>query len=459
MLFGRLLIATLTWGVLAFGAVYPWAYWPLIAAAVALGAWGAWSTRAWTDPRVRRLALAVGVVLVAIAVQVIALPYWLLEQISPNVDAFLRSFSIGYHPAALHALSLDPGATAVVLALGFGLGVLLVGTTRAIRRVPLEWLATQVMGLGVTVAVVGIVQKALLDPSRDMVYGFWKTRDGGQIFGPFVNRNHFAGWMVMALPVVVAYGMAAAQRSGRRAPDGVGGWLRWAGGVEGNRFLLISTAALVMAAAVVLTGSRSGIVSLLVAVGALAAFLLRRLPKRRTQLAVVTYLMVVVLGATAWAGSDLILSRFQAAPGEIHGRLGAWSDTIDIIQDFPIFGVGLGGYRRAMLIYQTTDRSTMYAQAHNDYLQLAAEGGLLVTLPAIALAAIVLVDARRRFAVGDTDPMAYWLRRGAAAGLLGIAAQSLVDFSLQMPGNTLLFVVLLAIVLHRPGPLTHAHRV
>ncbi len=169
--------------------------------------------------------------------------------------------------------------------------------------------------------------------------------------------------------------------------------------------------------------------------------------------------MVVVLGATAWAGSDLILSRFQAAPGEIHGRLGAWSDTIDIIQDFPIFGVGLGGYRRAMLIYQTTDRSTMYAQAHNDYLQLAAEGGLLVTIPAIALAAIVLVDARRRFAVGDTDPMAYWLRRGAAAGLLGIAAQSLVDFSLQMPGNTLLFVVLLAIVLHRPGPLTHAHRV
>jgi O-antigen ligase len=86
-------------------------------------------------------------------------------------------------------------------------------------------------------------------------------------------------------------------------------------------------------------------------------------------------------------------------------------------------------------------------QAHNDYLQLLAEGGVLVTLPVVATAWALFQRCRRglRFDRGA----ARWIRGGAIVSILTIALQSLVEFSLQMPGNTALFIVLLAIVLHR----------
>jgi len=91
----------------------------------------------------------------------------------------------------------------------------------------------------------------------------------------------------------------------------------------------------------------------------------------------------------------------------------------------------------------------MYAQAHNDYLQLAAEGGALVAIPAVAAVIVVCLGLRRRLTSGMDDEVTAWVRIGAVAGLAGIAAQSLIEFSLQMPGNAALFVVLLAIAMHR----------
>jgi O-antigen ligase len=123
-----------------------------------------------------------------------------------------------------------------------------------------------------------------------------------------------------------------------------------------------------------------------------------------------------------------------------------------------VTGTGVGGYGTAMLVYQTAERHSIYEQAHNEYLQLLAEGGLLVGLPALALAIVLVRNIRHRLR-GSDDPQTAWIRAGALAGLAGIATQSLLDFSLQMPGNALMGVVLLAIAVHRPSLRTHAHRV
>ncbi len=457
--FGRILVAALAWGVLAFGAVYPWAYWPLFITSAALGAWAIRTTQAWRDPRLRRLGVAIGVLLAAGGVQVIALPAWLIARLSPAVDRFFRDYEVGYHPAALHTLSLVPGATWVVLVEIVAFGLLLVGTARMVRRLPLDWLVSQLMGLGVAVAVIGILQKAFVAADRPMVYGVWRPLQGGNPFGPFVNRNHFAGWMVMVLPVVVAYSWAVVQRADREVVGERAGWFRWVGTVEGNRFLLIATSALIMGVSVVLTGSRSGMASLAVAAVALGAFVVRRLGGRTRRLAAAAYLGLMLVGAVSWAGMDLVVGRFERAPGEVQGRLVAWRDTVRMIADFPVFGAGLGGYGHAMLVYQTADRARMYAQAHNDYLQLAAEGGVLVVVPALVVVGILAGGIRRRLVMADDDALTYWVRRGAVCGLLGIAAQSLVEFSLQMPGNAVLCVVLVALAVHRPRSLTHANRV
>jgi O-antigen ligase len=136
----------------------------------------------------------------------------------------------------------------------------------------------------------------------------------------------------------------------------------------------------------------------------------------------------------------------------------AWRDTAAIIRDFPVVGTGFGGYGTAMLVYQTSGRQSIYVQAHNEYLQVLAEGGALVAVPAGIVLALVLASVRHRLR-GRDDLATYWLRAGAIAGLAGIAAQSLMEFSLQMPGNTLMFAFLLAVALHRPASHSHANRV
>jgi O-antigen ligase len=457
--FGYLLVGTLAWGVLAFGAVYPWAYWPLFAASAGLGTWGIVRTRAWQDPRMRTIGVSLFVLVTAILIQTIALPYWLLGHLSPGVDRFFREFMLGYHPAALHPLSLAPEATWVVAAEALSLSLLLIGVARTVKWLSLEWIVSQLMGLGVALAVIGILQKALGGSEHVLVYGFWRTIDGGNPFGPFVNRNHFAGWMAMVLPVVAAYAFGVAQAAGRPQHGGFSSWLRWGSSVGGNRLLLVVSAVLVMGVALVLTGSRSGVASFAVGIITLAWFVARRLRSGRQRLVAAGYFAVVLAGAIAWAGSDMVFARFQRAPGEIHGRFGAWRDTGRIIGDFPVFGVGLGSYRSAMLVYQTADRDTMYAQAHNDYLQLVAEGGLLVTVPAVVTLGIMLFSIRRRLRSDADDDLTYWIRRGAVSGLVAIAAQSAVEFSLQMPGNAVLFTVLAGVALHRPRSTHHARRV
>jgi O-antigen ligase len=133
---------------------------------------------------------------------------------------------------------------------------------------------------------------------------------------------------------------------------------------------------------------------------------------------------------------------------EIGGRLGIWRDTLRIIADYPWTGTGMNTFGFASLVYQSaTPLSEHYKEAHNEYLQVAAEGGLLVGVPVLlcvwSLSGLV-VDR-----LNDANRLRYWLRAGAVTSLLAIAVQSLVEFSLQMPANAALAAVVMAIAVHK----------
>lgn len=455
----RLLVATMAWGVLAFGAVYPWAYWPLAASAFGMGLWAVVRTGAWRDPRLRTLTAALAAVATAMALQLVPLPYGIVQALAPGMDGFLREYLLGYEPPSWHALSIDSGQTAVTLALLVAFGTLLIGLTRAVRYMRLDWLLTQLLGLGVALAIAGVLQKALAEPNQPLVYGFWRPVYGGNPFGPFVNRNHFAGWMLMALPLVIGYAAAELERAARPRAASWRLWLRWLVTTEASRFLVAAVGVLSMGMSVVLTGSRSGVAGLAVALGAFGYFVVRRASGRRPRALAAASMAALLAAILLWAGPAEIVERFASASGHAEGRLSAWRDTWRIMQAFPAAGTGLGTYGLSMLVYQTAGRPEIYLQAHNDYIQIASEGGLLVGLPALALVGVIVSAIRRRLRAGEDDTRTRWIRAGAVAGLLGIAAQSLVEFSLQMPGNTLLFVVVAAIAMHRPSRVAGAHRV
>jgi len=435
----RALLVALAAGVLTAGARYPWAYWPLAAMAALIGMWALAKTDALGSPTVRLLSAVLVLGGIAISLQIVPLDYDMFLKVQPAGDKFLRTYQLtyGFTHSAQHALSIDPGATVVALGLYVAFALLLAGLTSALPWMPVDWLLARLMTLGLIVALVGSVLPVAI--------GAW----------PF-DPNHLAGWMVMEVPLAVAYAVWILE--GVQWPRLTSGraWTRWTRTPDARRVVLIAFSILTMIASVIVTGSRSGMWSLAVAVIVFGVCTTQRKVSTRVRGAAALALIALIGAAIFWASTSETIARFSLASADAPS-LAAWRDTRRIIADFPWFGSGLGTYGIAMLVYQTGERTAIFMQAHNDYLQLWAEGGVLISVAALLIVLVIVTRIVRRFRDGDSDPLRYWARAGAVAGLAGIATQSVVDYSLQRPGITALLVVLLALAMHRSLPRTGAH--
>jgi len=198
-----------------------------------------------------------------------------------------------------------------------------------------------------------------------------------------------------------------------------------------------------------MTLSRSGLLGIATAAG---AGLLLRAGRQTTNGRAIWWIAsgaVAVVGLTlaqlSPAALGLRLSTFRVSAGN---RMLIWNDTLPILRDFWLTGTGAGTYLTSMLVYQRTSPGWLYNQAHNHYVQIASEGGLLVGVP-VLLGLIALTLAAWRRLAADKSGM-YWVRAGAFCGLCGVAAQSFWETGLTMPANAALAAIAAAIVLHDP---------
>ena len=143
------------------------------------------------------------------------------------------------------------------------------------------------VGLGASLAVFGIVQRGLTATDvRPLIYGFWQPRSPGAVpFGPFVNPNHFAGWMLMRLPVALGALLDALLQAIEGAPR------------RGNRIALVSsprfgmlltlaTACFLMGLSLLMTRSRSGLAAFAVGGATVGFGMIRTQATRATRISV-----------------------------------------------------------------------------------------------------------------------------------------------------------------------------
>jgi O-antigen ligase len=450
-LFVTLLVMTLAWGTFAFGGVYPWAYVPLLISCALVGAFGLIIGRQSSAiSRNAPFVAALAAIFVAALLQLLPLPPVALAAVSPATDPFARATDLTA-AAVWRPLSIYPAATGRSLFMLAALVVFFLGLLKAFSRYSAIQIGKALVVLGVVLAVVGIVQKATLgaDVWGGMkIYGFWRPRYNLVTpFGPFVNKNHFAGWMAMVIPLTLGVMGGVLASSARYVRADARSQMLWFSTREGGQFLLLGFSALLMTAAAFMTLSRSGIGSLLVTVPLIGVVATAGHASRRLRVAITSVLVLLLLGGAVWAGTNATLTRLAEGSETLAFRLAIWRDAMTVFRDFPITGTGLNTFGAATLVYQTANRNMHFQEAHNEYLQLLAEGGLLLAIPIVIAMAALVRGIVRRFQSSD-DPEVYWLRVGAVGGLVAIALQSLVEFSLQMPGNAALFVVLLAIALH-----------
>jgi O-antigen ligase len=200
-----------------------------------------------------------------------------------------------------------------------------------------------------------------------------------------------------------------------------------------------------MVLSLMMTISRSGILAFIAATVIAVVSVIRRPDVHRAWL--IGYLAVIVIVALLWAGLDPIVRRFsQLDLMAIDQRPAIWADGARMARDFWLTGTGLNTFGVATIHYQTSVPNQHLREAHNDYLQIATEGGLLLAIPAAAAIVALILAIRRRLA--EDEGSIRWLRIGAITALVAIALQSAVEFSLQMPGNAALFATVAGLAIH-----------
>ncbi len=296
----------------------------------------------------------------------------------------------------------------------------------------LRWLAATLACAGAAIAVMGIAQHLT---GEGKIYWIIEPSQGGWVFGPYVNRNHFAGLMELWIPLALGMALAPDARFLRR-------WA-WCG------------AALVMAAAVVMAASRGGLLAVAVEVAVLVMATAALHGRRRAVLGLVV--SVALLAGFIWlVGSADVLQRFtqMAQPGattmgEVSGhRLEAWAGSLKIFRENWLLGTGLDTfetYFRSVRLYYT---DKVWTHAHNDFLQFVAETGVV----GMALGLWLLVAATREIIrnlrrTAQTATGAILI--GVACGCLGFMVHGWLDFNFHVPANAASFAVLAAIASRR----------
>ena len=443
---GAFLALIIALGTLAFGAVYPWGYLPLFAIAACIGVAGLVRQRG--VPAGAR-AISAGLLLVALAIgaQLVPVSRTTLAFLSPHAADILGRHSLKFTAdGTTHPLSLNPASTGLALLELTTLGLYFIGLSGLLSRRDLRSLTKYLILFAVPLALVGIFAR---EHNNGLVYGFWQPLRGSNSngFGPFVNRNHFAGWMVMTASLAIGVLCAWVELALDKVKPGLRNRIVWLSTPEASGLILIAASVVVMAISLVWTMSRSGIVSFTCALGCFVGLVaLRRDVVGARRVTVVAALAALLLISVNWRGIDPLMQWF-ADTTDLVSRVAAWHDGWQVVKDFPIAGVGLNAYPDAMLFYQKNVLETWMTHAHNDYLQLLAEGGLLVITAAVIAVVLLAIAIRRSVNAARDDSYGYWVRTGAAVGLVAIAIQETVEFSLHMPANALLFATLAAIAI------------
>jgi hypothetical protein len=451
--------------VLLFAASYllfaggpSWTLYPLLGIA-ALGVLAA-PARTFAFPAATRLFdLSLLLVLAALGLQLVPLPSAVVAAVSPHAEAITAAIRLTLPGAAApswRTLSVDPSLTLVSLGT-VALGALSYWLARAVFSAGggTRMFLKAMTFLGVLAAVMAVVQKAVTP--RGVLFMLVPEARSASPFGAFINRNHFAAWLLMTATPVIGYAIARLNTHPRR-----GRWRESIGQVmaSGLVFTMIAVSALI--GVLIMTLSRSGLAALGTAAVVGWAFGAPRVRLSRSNMpAVFGVVGAAAIVALLFVDVDKWAERFEqsfnAGPTPF-SRTTIWRESLPIISDFWPAGTGAGTYSDAMTVYQQTrvwvgsmQQWAHFNNAHSFYVQVAAEGGVLLAVPALlALLSLAAVGIR---AVGADKGEMFWVRVGAAAGLAGLAVQSIWEVALIMPANAVLAGILAGLLLYQREPI------
>jgi len=397
--------AVLLLGPLAFGAVEPWSIFALEVCATLLLA--VWAARQWIH---RELDFSGNVLYLPMAAFfALVLLQWVV-----GTTAYR-------HVTYSHLL----------LYVAYGMLVFVVTQTLH-RSSQFELMAKLFTGYGVVVALFAVLQGMA---PNGKVYWIRTLEQGGLIYGPYVNHNHYAGLMEMLTPFPLV--LAATHFT------------------DGGRKIAVAGIAALMAASIFLSGSRGGMAAFAVQMVVLSVLLARKREGNWKQPLMLAAFLAMVIVFLLWMGNNELTRRLISIHSdtreEINGgvRLTIDRDCLRMLMQRPFLGWGLGTFPVVYPQFRSFYTNMFVNQAHNDYLQLLIETGLAGFSIAIWFLVLVFRQAAGKLK-NWTENASGALTVAAMLGCVGVLVHSFLDFNLQIPANAALFYVLCAIAASKP---------
>lgn len=269
--------------------------------------------------------------------------------------------------------------------------------------------------------------------------------------GTYVNRNHLAALLYMALPLVLGLLASVFGRSGStrryhsRRKNFVARWL--AQPFKLNQTMLYTSMGIALLLGIIFSRSRSGIMLAMLALLLGAILFSRHLGGRRT-VNLTTIFSVIGLALAIEIGLAPVLERFALDSALGDARWPIFEASLAGLGVFFPLGSGLGTYPDVFRRFQPDDVGRFVNHAHNDYVEFLFEGGLVAAL----ILLLFLYAFLRRWPQLLRDP--HWdtfrfIQVGAGVGLLLLSLHGITDYNWHIPGNAVYFAFLGALFFHR----------
>jgi hypothetical protein len=363
-------------------------------------------------------------------VQLVPLPEFVRRLVQPG---FAEVFSHGWAPLSLAPWATVQTASSIVVVFGIALVAARMAGTRS-------GLPTLLGLLAVICGLLGVLGLGGESGAPQNVMLVRPNTGGGDAYGPFVNSNHYATAVELAVPAALVL-FAVAVRNLVRA-----GAARQRAAVV---TLAAGVAAVVAIGAMMRCGSRGGVLFLAAGVVLTLPLWLRPWRSRRWPWIAVMAGLLAVATALAWTRIPELRDGFAqllVVEGvEGNSRWDVWAGTVRSFARSPLVGSGLGTYRYVIGLDKPATGTAILEQAHNDWLEWMSTTGLAgAVILALLLASLVMRLMPRR-----VRHLRFELRyplAGAAAALVGTGLHEIVGFGVQTPLNRYLAAVWVGLV-------------
>lgn len=363
-------------------------------------------------------------------------------------------------------ISTSPGATKMsfyLMCTYVGIFMVMLNSIRTWPHV--KQVVEIILGFGFVLAVISILHS--FSGSND-IFWFYNPRQGGTVFGPFSNRNHYAFHMTMIFSLALAMLMASLRFLQLRQASDWREALASLSTQRASRLALLAFVMIITGSSICISLSRGATACLAAALGIAVIMEARKHGGNTARNLAISAILLTIFAFVVWLGWEPFIRRIGTLRDVAHDPLAnsrtiATLDTLKILGAFPLLGCGFGAFRHTFPMFQSERiQFGRFLHAHNDWAQLLAEGGIIagVLTALIMLVYISNIFDKRKYTIHIAWVFARWM----SVAFIAVALHSFIDYSLHKPSNAMLLSALLGITAaavhipaddHRPVNRTH----